>query len=535
MANNFGRVNVSVTASTGGLTAGLANASKQVAGFSRNVSGMTGGMGAMNAAASETSVLFSDIGGLLGTVALGFKNGALASKLFAGSIQLLTVTMKAILIPLGIVASIIGIFRGFSDAASRLDEASKSATRFGMATSTFQALAQVADESGVSASQAAGLFTIMGRQIGNLQAGSASAEKAFGRLGLTFSQLQGLSPEQQFQLIAQRIAALPTAAERAAAATAIFGRSGAASMNFITAAAGGATAEMMKLQSALGVSMTDQQVKGVEMMNDAWGRLGMITEGFWNQLVAGVAPAITVLSNLILKFFAENATGWQIANAFATVFAGTLRVVVGAFTVMYGFMQLVTAAFAGIQSVSFMVWQGITAGISAVIGAIASLLEAIPGIDAGLIQSLRTAEKFTSQLSEAFGQESAVWGQASSDLWSQGTENIANPYGAFDSEMAKVQADMAKAGTVGGQAFSETASNGIAAAVKASSQSLKALVVGSSEAESYMNRLKMGFDPRDAGDAEDRTADATERTADGVEDLAGQFAEMNLGLATIQV
>ena len=37
MAKNFGKVNVSITASTGGLTAGLANASKKLTSFAGGV------------------------------------------------------------------------------------------------------------------------------------------------------------------------------------------------------------------------------------------------------------------------------------------------------------------------------------------------------------------------------------------------------------------------------------------------------------------------------------------------------------------
>jgi hypothetical protein len=433
------------------------------------------------------------------------------------------------------VASIIGIFRGFSDAASRLDEASKSATRFGMETSTFQAFAQVAEESGVSASQAAGLFTIMGRQIGNLGNGSAAAQKAFGMLGITFQQLQGLSPEQQFQLIAERIAALPTAAQQAAAAAAIFGRSGASSLNFITAAAGGATAEMKRLQAALGVSMTDQQVKGVEMMNDAWGRLGMITEGFWNTLVAGVAPAITVISRLILKFFSENTTGWSVAGALATGFTKTLRLVVGAMTVLKGFMQVIAGFWAVIGASAIAAFGLVMDGIALVLGGLATLLEQLPGVDLGLQTAAAGAADYVQSLADAAGVSASVGFAAANDLAQQAANNIANPYAAFDSEMASVQAEMAAAGAGAGEQFGQTAAQKIVAAAKASSESLKAMVVGTSDAESYMNRIKMGFDPRDVGDAEDRTADATERTADGVEGLAEQFAEMNLGLATIQV
>ena len=48
-AKNFGRVNVSITASTGGLTAGLSRASKQLGGFAGQAQGIGGRLTAMAA------------------------------------------------------------------------------------------------------------------------------------------------------------------------------------------------------------------------------------------------------------------------------------------------------------------------------------------------------------------------------------------------------------------------------------------------------------------------------------------------------
>ncbi len=63
--------------------------------------------------------------------------------------------------------------------------------------------------------------------------------------------------------------------------------------------------------------------------------------------------------------------------------------------------------------------------------------------------------------------------------------------------------------------------------VPAASSELRALVVGSSEGESFRNSLARGGDPRLAGgDAAKATADNTERTADGVEDVAAAVREI---------
>lgn len=534
MANNFGRVNVSVTASTGGLTAGLAAASKQVSGFSRSVSGMTGGMSSINAAAAETGILFSDVGGLLASVAVGFKNGALAAKFFSGSLKLLMVTAKAVIIPLLIIDSVMSVFRAFGDASSRLDDASKSASKFGMTASTFQTLSQVAQEAGVSTGAMTTAFTAMTRSVSNLNAGSKATVQAFERIGLAASDLRGLSPEQQFARISQAIMALPQG-ERLAASMQIFGRGGSQAMGLIAATASGAYAETEKLRAALGANMTDAQVKGVEMMNDSWGRLSVVTEGFWNQLVSGMAPAITTVSRLLMTFFTENTSGWSIASTLASAFSGTLRTVVGALTILYGFAQVTSALLAKMWEGYMVYVSAVVKGIGMAAGALATLTEALPGADLGVASTLRGVEMYAASVASAAWEEANAANAAASDLARQGANNIANPYAGFDTEMANVQREMAAAGAGAGQTFGEVASQGITAAVRASSQSLKALVLGSSEAESYTNRLKMGFDPREAGADGARTADATERAADTLDDIAEEFASMGVSLATISV
>jgi hypothetical protein len=124
-----------------------------------------------------------------------------------------------------------------------------------MSMTTFQNLSQVADEAGVSMGQMSGLLTVMTRNLGNLTNGSKSAQKAFAGIGLTLGDLQALSPERQFELIAQRIMALPTAAERTAAAMSIFGRQGAAAMGLISDVASGAYSDIAKLREQLGLNL----------------------------------------------------------------------------------------------------------------------------------------------------------------------------------------------------------------------------------------------------------------------------------------
>jgi hypothetical protein len=522
MANNFGRVNVSITASTGGLTAGLSDASKQLAGFRRMSSGTSGDLGALNAAAEESGGLFSDIPGLFGSFAASVLGMGRSATLAAVGVRILTLALKTLLVPLLVVQAITAPFRALSEAAASLDAAGKAARRLGMSVSTFQTLAQVADEAGVSTEQFTGLMTTMTRGLGALANGSATAKKAFATLNLTLGDLQGLDPQRQFELIAQRIMALPTAAQRTSAAIAIFGRSGAQAMGFIEETAKGATAEVEKMRQAFGVNLTDAQVAGIQQMNDALGRLAIPMQGFINQFLAELAPAITAASNLIVDFFAKNTAGWTMAKTLADGLVSGIRMVVGAMTLLTGIFQVFMALGSQIGQMFSEVFSIILDGVANVMDGMAGLAEAA-GF-AGLADSLSQGAQGAAQLANGASQMGQMYGQSAADTFGQAVQNMGSPFAGFDREFAAAHADAQKAGAAGAGA---SAGESIGAAIKAASSELSALVVGSSGGESYRNMLARGGDPRLSGaDAAKQTADNTERAADGIEDVAAAVREI---------
>lgn len=533
-AKNFGRVNVSITASTGGLTAGLASAGKQLSGFRSAAGGSTAAVDQLNGAMGESAGFFSDVPGLFGSFASALLGVSRSAGIATIGIRVLTLAIRTLLLPLGVIAAIAAPFRAFANTASDLDEASKSATRLGLSMTTFQNLSMMAEEAGVEVGAFTNLLTKMTVNLGNLQNGSKAAQSAFARIGLTFADLQGLSPEQQFDKISRAIMALPQG-ERLSAAVKIFGKSGAAAMGLIASAASGTRAEIAQLQAALGVTFSDEQLQrglpqGIEMMNDAMARLGLLTEGFFNQLVGELAPAITTVANLIVNFFAQNTSGWSMATGLAQGFVGVIKLVAGAVTFLYGTFQ-VLSSFLGV----FIT--GAIAAFSVVIDAIHSLLdtmataaEALPGFDVGLSSSLRAAEQSVGGLSEAASQEAELWGQAAADNFGNGIRNITDPFAAFDAEFASVTAKMQQAGAAAGT----TAADAIAPAIAASTKALKAAVVGTGEGEAFRNSILRGADPRLEGDSAKETADNTAEMVDQLDELNGNLAGSGgLGLATI--
>ena len=478
MAKNFGRVNVSVTASTGGLTAGLSRASKQLKGFQSGVAGM------------------SALSGSLGTM------------------------MPMLLPVVGGFATLAGAIAALTSATRAAEALHNLSQELGVAVGDLQVLQQVAAETGVSQEALTTGLRRTARMVGELGQGSKPAQKAFAQLGLTMQDLAGLSTAQQFSLISQRIAALPPQMQ-AAAAIDIFGRSGQGLLNFIRTGSQ-SIGEMDTLLTALGVKMSGPQVAAIEAMGDAIGRLTLPLQGFVNQFLANLAPAITTVSNLIVEFFAKNTAGWTIAKSLADGLVFSIRMVVGAVTLLTGIFQVFMALGSKIGQMFSEVFSIILTGVARVMKSMAALAEAA-GFE-GLADSLAEGSRGAREMARGASEMGQMYGEEAANSFAAGVQNISNPFAAFDAGFAEAQADAQAAGAANaGSAAGES----IGSAIKAASSELRALVVGSSEGESFRNSLARGGDARlSGGDAAKATADNTERTADGIEDVAAAVREI---------
>ena len=582
MAQNFGRVNVSITASTGGLTAGLASAGKQLSGFQQAASSSGDTFSALTQAGDDAGIVFSDVSGLFGTFGSSMIAMAKNAGIATFGVKVLTAAIKTLLLPLAVIAAVTAPFRAIAEAAGRLDDAGRSAERLGLSIGMFQTLSAVADEVGVSVSSVSSILTKMQMTLVKAAEGAKPAVAAFQTLGLNLAALQGMSPAQQFQAIAAAIVAIDDPAQRTAAAVAVFGRNAAQAMAFIQAGAAGAVAEMEELHRVFGVDITEVQRQGINQMNDALGRLAIPVTGFINQLTSGIAPAITTAATLVLNFLKENAAGWGLADTMAKAFTASLRYVAAAVTTIYGLFQLLYGVLATGESLlqRYLVapmfrfladWSGavgafitklesgfrqvlqvLTYPIQELLKLLGTALDKIG--QSGLADQLRGTANSMATLSQrdsgagAAVANSSDWArgmadaaeQAANDLAAQaaqsiqdGLNNIENPFQAWDDTMLQTIRDAREEAAK----VEEALKKGGAAASKslaASSKELKAIVVGTAEGESFRNLLARGGDARTAKDHAADTADNTERAADEIEGLREDLA-MNFGLAAIQV
>lgn len=102
------------------------------------------------------------------------------------------------------------------------------ADRTGIAVDKVLLLERAFQNAGVGADSLGPILNKMQKALVDAEDGTSKAAYAFADLGLSLSQLRGLSPEEQLKTIGKAIAGIPDPAQRAATAMEIFGKSGGA-------------------------------------------------------------------------------------------------------------------------------------------------------------------------------------------------------------------------------------------------------------------------------------------------------------------
>ncbi len=187
-----------------------------------------------------------------------------------------------------------------SSVASSVDAMNDLAQRTGVGVEALQSLQVAAKLGGVD--DISGALQKMTVAIGN--AAETGKTEAFTQLGLDFQQLQAMSPEDQFRAISAAISALPTEAERAAAAVKLFGRAGVELLPVFNQNLAEAEARARRL----GIVLSEEQVDAIGGMNDSLDLVKQTFDGIIGQVTSYLAPAVQSVADQFLAFV-ENFEG----------------------------------------------------------------------------------------------------------------------------------------------------------------------------------------------------------------------------------
>jgi len=239
--------------------------------------------------------------------------------------------------------------------ASMGDQVAKMAKRTGLSVETLSELRFVASQTGTEFESLEMAFRKMQRSIYDAGRGLSTQTDALADLGLRFQDLDGLSPEQQFKLLAEAISRIEDPTRRAGIAMTLFGRTGT---NLLPMFAHGA-AGIEKLQAEarrLGLTMSSKDAKAAEDLTDAFDKLWKVVKMVVFQVGAALGPALTEIGDRMAAW-ASSAISWISQNrglivslaqlAAGVVAAGAALVVAGKAVTLFSSLIGVASAVLG--------------------------------------------------------------------------------------------------------------------------------------------------------------------------------------------
>ena len=188
-----------------------------------------------------------------------------------------------------IVAGMALSVKSFAETAHQVEIMSQ---KTGLSTTAVQQYGHAAEVTGSSLEGLGVGIKRMQVLITNAAEGNKAATGSLKNLGLTIDDLKGKSPDEQFQAMASAIAGIEDPTAKAAAAVAVFGRSGTDILPMLAEGTDG----LNKLKDAA-VVMSEEQIKAGSKLQDSIEQTKANIKGLVNSIGASVAPAFETFTS----------------------------------------------------------------------------------------------------------------------------------------------------------------------------------------------------------------------------------------------
>ena len=293
--------------------------------------------------------------------------------------------------------------------ASAGDTIQKMSARTGMSAKALSELGFAAERSGTNLKTLEKGGRRMQRNIVDAGRGLSTAVDAFGMLGLSVDDLNGLSPEKQFELIADRISKIEDPTKRAALAQMIFGRAGAELIPLLNEGAAG-MAKLRKKAQELGITMSQDDANAAAKLTDAMSDVWAAAKAGAFHIGAALADALTEAAVKMSELVAR-ASAWvrenqglivSIAKLAGILFAaGAALIMVG---IVFGSMASAIGGVIGIFTLVGTVVVKLAGLLAFLLSPIGLVTAGIIGLAAVLLTSTKMGEDALSWLGDAFNE-----------------------------------------------------------------------------------------------------------------------------------
>lgn len=228
------------------------------------------------------------------------------------------------------------------------DELIKMATRTGISVEALSELKYAADLSGTSLEAIEFSSRKLSGSIVELARGNAQVTQTFDILGLSWKELQGLNPEEQFMRTAMAVASIEDPTIKAAVATDVFGKRGTELLPLL---AGGAEG-LEKLRGEArkyGVTMSTEAAKASEEFNDNVSRLSTSFKGLQYSIGSAFLPVLNNLVNSITPIITRIADFTREHKGLVVAIGTSIAVFTGLVTVSTTLVTIAPAVISGLR------------------------------------------------------------------------------------------------------------------------------------------------------------------------------------------
>lgn len=194
-------------------------------------------------------------------------------------------------------SSVTGIVGGITFAAAVREVAEFADTLVNLKDQTGIAVDSLQRLSFISG-QTSGDLTTIASAVGRMQKalvlageGSEQATEALGRLGIPLAEFRSLTPDAQFEKVAQAIARIEDPAQRATAAIGLFGKSGAELLPVLIQT-GNSLEEIDAKFAAIGGPVATSAIEKVDQLGDTFGVVTTAAKSLLTEVVALFAPPV---------------------------------------------------------------------------------------------------------------------------------------------------------------------------------------------------------------------------------------------------
>ena len=210
------------------------------------------------------------------------------------------------------VGAFVGLAKEAIDMGSALDDASK---KFGVSAEDLSELQYVAKLSGVEFEALGKSFKFLNKAVAEAENPTSDQAIAFKALGLSLEELKTKSPNELFDIMADKLSGMKDGANKTALALAMFGKSG---VDLLPVLEGGAKGlhDMREEGKRLGATLTQEEITKLDAYGDAIDKIGMASKATAGKLMVDMVEGVKALWDSIEKY------GDRIELFYARVFGG---------------------------------------------------------------------------------------------------------------------------------------------------------------------------------------------------------------------